>query len=173
MKKQGCISPHNSPPIFRVITENCILRPTTHTPFLGYFVSPLSLICKPTLSAQLSAHPLTFAPSKSFCWRQQNDTPTQKQSRQKAIITTFWRLFYALMLQFLHCALKPTENARKSLLSSIVTSLNSPDKHTHLRLYTTKGAATQPLLILTRQISPFLALLASFFTSSAPLCHLM
>ena len=98
MKKQGCISPHNSPPIFRVITQNCILRPTTHTPFLGYFVSPLSLICKPTLSAQLSAHPLTFAPSKSFCWRQQNDTPTQKQSRQKAIITTFWRLFYALML---------------------------------------------------------------------------
>lgn len=173
MKKQGCISPHNSPPIFRVVLENCILQPTTHTPFLGCFVPPVPRFCPPTLSSHLSPHPLISPLSKSFCQLQQNDTPTQKQSRQKAIITTFWRLFYVLMLQFLHCALKPTENARKSLLSSIATSLNSPDKHTHLRLYTTKGAATQLLLILTRQISPFLALLASFYTSSAPLCHLM
>lgn len=89
MKKQGCISPHNSPPIFRVITENCILRPTTHTPFFGYFVSPLSLMCKPTLSAQLSAHPLISPLSKSFCYLQQNDALPTKQSRQKAIITTF------------------------------------------------------------------------------------
>lgn len=98
MKKQGCILPHNSPPIFRVITENCILQPITHTPFSGCFVTPLSLICNPTLSPQLSPHPLISPLSKSFCWRQQNDAPTQKQSRQKAIITTFWRLFYALML---------------------------------------------------------------------------
>ena len=67
MKKQGCISPHNSPPIFRVITENCILQPITHTPFLSCFVTPLSLICNPTLSPQLSPHPFTFAPSRTFC----------------------------------------------------------------------------------------------------------